>query len=121
MDKTMLSKHKYIHEVYIAAYNRIHLERYPVVYINGRYVYYSRGNQQMLGFLSLDSVHDSLESHLRNNINRGRHLNYGFDRLFAWEVGGDPNELRAKLQAMNDKEDKKSKSPWRNGVWRLPK
>lgn len=119
MDRTTLSKHKYIYEVYIAEDKRIHFQRYPVVYINAKFVYYVRGDKQMLGFLNLISVHDSLESHMQNNANKGRHANYGVNRMFCWEIGRDPNELRAELQASTNRSEKEKQIALAKQRWEM--
>lgn len=119
MDKTTLSKHKYVYHVYLAQDKRVHFERYPVVYINGMYVYYVRGHKQMLGFLNLISVRDSLEQHIRNNIERGHHMNYGTHNLYCWEIGAEPNELLAQLQELNKKDDKEKQIALAKRRWQM--
>lgn len=47
MDKNNLSKLKYIYRIYESEDKKLHLERYPIVYINQEVVYFKTGRDNM--------------------------------------------------------------------------
>lgn len=61
LDKKNLSKIKYIYRIY-SADNMLHLERYPVVYINSEVVYYKEARKNAwLGHRRIDEVKDGYD------------------------------------------------------------
>ena len=59
-NKETLSKHKYIYYVYETADKTIHIEKFPVIYINSKYVYYKRHRKDELDKVYVGYVKDSL-------------------------------------------------------------
>lgn len=49
IDKENLCKHKWIHYIYTNSNGDNHIEKYPVIYINSKYVYFKRGRDEKLG------------------------------------------------------------------------
>ena len=102
MDKTTLSKHRWIYKMYINVNNEVHVERYKVIYINASYVYYISGGEDMLKLMSLSSVFNNLEEF----INEGyveRFLSSAYWTVFFWEPIGqvDHESLRRKAEKQN--------------------
>lgn len=64
LDKENLSKQKYIYCVYSENIldDKVHIERFPIIYINNKYVYFKVPGNESLTLKSISSVKDSLES-----------------------------------------------------------
>ena len=61
MDKSELSKHKYIYKIYQSCSdNSFHIERYPIVYANSSYVYFKVANKQELGCVDFRRIKDRI-------------------------------------------------------------
>lgn len=59
LDKQNLSKIKYIYKIY-SADDMLHLERYPIVYINSKVVYFKENRKNdFLGRLEYDYISDT--------------------------------------------------------------
>jgi len=102
MDKTTLSKHRWIYKMYINGNNEVHVERYKVIYINASYVYYISGGEDMLKLMSLSSVFNNLEEFI-NEGNIERFLSSAYWEVFFWEPVGqvDYESLRRKVEKQN--------------------
>ena len=106
VSKDKISKLKYVYKVHQDAQDNIHLEKYPIVYINQYYVYYKANGDQMLHILSIRDIKEKFPE------------NYDFRRynaLYFWfsdyktqkEVNKNFNEL--KYQVAEYKKNKKIK------------
>lgn len=100
LDKTKLSKQKYIYCVYAGKDgptlgSKLHVERFPIVYINSKYVHFKLPGDEALDLKSLDFVKDSLESLSGYEIDSLR-----YTRQYFWSVGEDLpetlNDIRKK-------------------------
>lgn len=101
-DKATLSKHKYIYKVYQDRNDCIHCERFPVVYINSKYVYFECASKQPLEFISTEMVLDSVERLMEKNTSLGKDLTSGITYHFFWEVSESPEEtMKALREAQN--------------------
>jgi dipeptidase len=102
MDKTTLSKHRWIYKMYINGNNEVHVERYKVIYINASYVYYISGGEDMLNYMSLSSVFNNLEEFISEG-NIERFLSSAYWTVFFWESVGqfDYESLRRKAEKQN--------------------
>ena len=102
MDKTTLSKHRWIYEMYIDKNNKVHTERYKVIYINASYVYYRRGGDDMLSYMRLTSIFNNLEEFI-NEKSVDHFLSSMYWRIFFWEPVGqvDYESLRRKAEKQN--------------------
>lgn len=52
MDYKNLYKNKYIYYIYESSDRKIHLEKYPIIYMNKEYVYYKQTNSDLLNYQS---------------------------------------------------------------------
>ena len=91
LDMKNLSKIKYIYRIY-SANNMLHLERYPVVYINSEVVYYKGARKNCL--LNYEYLSSILDNH--TTINKSNYyLRYQvpwIDKYF-WGIETDINEI----------------------------
>lgn len=64
LDKAILSKQKYIYYIYESGHpiHEVHVERFPVIYINSSYVYFKEHGKKMLSWAYLSNVKESLKS-----------------------------------------------------------
>ena len=62
MNKENLCQHKWIYFVYTNANGDNHIEKYPVIYINSKYVYFKRARQDQLGYINTSLVNKDLAS-----------------------------------------------------------
>lgn len=102
MDKTTLSKYRWIYKMYINGNNEVHVERYKVIYINASYVYYISGGEDMLRYMSLSTVFNNLEEFISEG-NIERFLSSVYWTVFFWEPVGqvDYESLRRKAEKQN--------------------
>lgn len=102
MDKTTLSKHRWIYKMYINSNNEVHVERNKVIYINASYVYYISGGEDMLKLMSLSTVFNNLEEFISEG-NIERFLSSAYWTVFFWEpvVQFDYEYLRRKAEKQN--------------------
>lgn len=102
MDKTTLSKHRWIYIMYTNGNNEVHTERYKVIYINASYVYYISGGEDMLRHMSLSRVFNNLEEFISEGSIE-RFLSSTYVTVFFWEPVGqvDYESLRRKAEKQN--------------------
>ena len=60
IDKKELSKKKYIYRLYKARDGVPHVEKYPVIYINEKYVYFKVASKSELGRIDITDVYTSV-------------------------------------------------------------
>lgn len=105
LDKEMLSKQKYIYCVYSGKDDCLNVERFPIIYINNRYVYYKKPGSETLDYKSISFVKDSLNSLKDYEINHLR-----FQRELFWNVDENIPEtldsLKKKYKDMKIKREK---------------
>ena len=59
MDYKNLSKIKHIYKIYRSPNNYWHCEKYPVIYVNKKYLYYKIGADEELVSKRIDYIQDS--------------------------------------------------------------
>lgn len=64
LDKETLSQYKYVYYLH-SQYGKIHIEQYPVVYINQEYVYYKRPGDSRLNYGMTSTISKSLNEALK--------------------------------------------------------
>lgn len=99
MDKTTLSKRKYIYRVYFDAANMVHVVRHCIAYINSKYLYYIPGDKQKLECVEIDSrIVNSLEEYMDWNAANGRDPFSGVSYMYYWSVSNvDPEATKKSL------------------------
>lgn len=93
VSKDKLSKLKYVYKVHQDSKDNIHLEKYPIIYINKYYVYYKANGDQMLNILSTRNI----EEKFPDNYDFGRYNSIYFwfsDYKTQEEVNKNFNELK---------------------------
>ena len=98
-DKEFLSKQKHI---YVITYDgeRLHCEKFPVIYLNLQYVYYRQNGCDELKKICFGSVRDTIDDADLVYLDR-----YG--KRYVWNVPKDFNEKNAEY--MKDVKKKKLK------------
>lgn len=99
MDKSTLSKRKYIYRVYCDAAKMVHVVRYRIAYINSKYLYYITGDKQKLECVEIDKrITESLEKHMDWNAANGRDPFSGVFYMYYWSVSDvDPEATKKSL------------------------
>lgn len=70
VDLKNLSKIKYIYRIYLNNDDELHCERYPVVYINSKAVYFKESRKQdYLNYISFSDVFDNFAKFCENRSN----------------------------------------------------
>ena len=98
-DKEFLSKYKYIYVITCDG-DRLHCEKFPVIYLNLQYVYYRQNGCDELKKICFGSVRDTIDDADLVYLDR-----YG--KRYVWNVPKDFNEKNAEY--MNDVKKKKLK------------
>lgn len=62
MDAVNLSKMKYIYKIYESKDGVLHCEKFPIIYVNKKYVYFKSDDSGMLDFTTTEYVLDNLSS-----------------------------------------------------------
>lgn len=83
MDKTTLSKHKNLYRIYINCNNEVHAERYKVVYINKKKVYYINGGEESLNSVDISNVYETTEE-MFEKIDIMNFLGTCYCSLYVW-------------------------------------
>lgn len=97
-----MSKNKHIWCVYMSTDGKIHMEKYPIVYLNSKYVYYKTARKDMLSREYASSIRESLDSRCIDAIL------YGNRRLF-WQIDDDmENILRGVKSAKAARDEKRA-------------
>lgn len=87
-DMENLSKKKYIYEIYRATDGTFHCNKYPIVYINSKVVYFKEGRcHDLLGMTPIGFVKKSIDDFDDLNIYRD----------YVWDVGTDIAEAMKHL------------------------
>lgn len=107
LNKETLSKQKYIYYVHKSDGYETHIERFPIVYINSKYVYFKRAGQDQLGCRFISEVKDSLT----DIFNIDYQFIYEHNRYF-WNPEENPNEVVAELKKKADEKRIKQNKSW---------
>lgn len=67
MEKKLLSKHRYVYCIYVAQ-NCVHVEKFPVVYINSENLYFKQAGSKELTKVGMFYVNPRLTEKTRNAI-----------------------------------------------------
>lgn len=113
LDKATLSKQKYIYCVYAGKDDsildgKLHIERFPVIYINSKYVYFKFPGDEALTLEAISSVKDSLDSLTDYDIDCLR-----WNRKYFWVMDKNaPETLKEIKEKRNQKmlKEKKEKA-----------
>lgn len=81
-NKKGLSKKKYIYRLYEAKDGVPHVEKYPVIYINERYVYFKVASKSELGRVDISDTYTSVVAYGKKD-SRGWHADA--KECFFWE------------------------------------
>lgn len=72
MDYKNLYKYKYIYRIYRSEDGQMHMEQYPIIFINEYKVYFKTGRKQDLSYQYTKNIYNAKdESYLRNYSNYG--------------------------------------------------
>ena len=82
INKKELSKKKYIYRLYEAKDGVPHVEKYPVIYINERYVYFKVATKSELGRVDISDTYTSVVAYGKKDA-RGWHTET--KQCFFWE------------------------------------
>lgn len=82
MDNKELSKLKEIYKIYTSADGVVHCERYPIAYVNKKYVYYIVSNDDELSCKRMRSVGDSFKGVNDLTIYESRYLGVVVNQFF---------------------------------------
>lgn len=97
IDLKKISKIKHIYRIYESEDEVLHCEKYPVIYINSKVVYFKDARkQEMLNYTNINNVLDSLTVFYQDNYYRPR-----FDRYF-WNMETNIQEIYADLKKQRD-------------------
>lgn len=58
VDKDKISKLKHIYQVRQDAENNIHIEKFPIIYINSKFIYYKANGDDMLSILPVKDIRE---------------------------------------------------------------
>ena len=108
LDKTTLSKQKYIYCVYADKKDMVHTEHFPVIYINSHYVYFKVPGDDALVLRSIFNIKDSLCS-----LNEYEIDNLRYTKQYFWAMDEDiPKTLKDITEKYNQNiiEQKKKKA-----------
>ena len=60
--KDLSKKAKYVYRIYCAKDDVVHIEKYPVIYVNQKYLYYKVPGNVMLSFTLLSRIYENVDS-----------------------------------------------------------
>lgn len=106
LDKETLSKQKYIYTAYVSSDGILHVEKFPVIYINKTLVYYKRPGIDTLGCKSIKDVYDSFESLPYEKINTLYY--YSYQTVLFWSAKDTPKTIE-ELKSRKEKEEAEQK------------
>ena len=108
LDITTLSSHKYICELYMDKKEKIHWRKFPVVYLNKQYVYYTVPGKNILEYKPTFYIVDNVSevnsrfdnwydrvSYMRNTIKHG-------GRYYFWDSFVESDEGKEFKKLMKD-------------------
>ena len=97
VDLKNLSKIKHIYRIYESEDKVLHCEKYPVIYINSKVVYFkSTRKQEMLNCIYINKVLDSFTEFCQNNYYHNIYSSC-FDKYF-WDMETNIEEIYADLK-----------------------
>lgn len=106
MNKENLCKHKWIYYVYTNSNGDNHIEKYPIIYINKKYVYFKRSREDKLGMTYTNNVKTDLAAVFQ----RGYKYLYEHDRYY-WIHEENSDSI---IKAAKAKFDEENKNRWKN-------
>ena len=115
IDLKKLSKIKHIYRIYESEDEVLHCEKYPVIYINSKVVYFKDARkQEMLNYINISNVLDSITDFYQNNYYLN-HCRPCFDKYF-WnmetniqEIYEDLKTQRNAIRTKNEEEKKRNR------------
>ena len=101
VDLKNLSKIKHIYRIYESEDEVLHCEKYPVIYINSKVVYFKDARkQEMLNYTNINNVLDSFTDFYQNNYYRDCYSPC-FNKYF-WNMETNIQEIYADLKKQRD-------------------
>ena len=94
MEAKDLSKAKHIYRIYESSDEVLHCEKYPVIYVNSKVVYFKTGRKQEM--LSYKYVKDIIDNFYEFQDGVGWYRNY-YDQYF-WKVEDNIEEIYRELK-----------------------
>lgn len=99
IDKSTLSKKKYIYRLYEDRDGVPHVEKYPVIYINEKYVYFKVASKSELGRINISDTYTSVVAYGKRDF-YGRHA--VTKECFFWEDNILGQRLISNIEAERD-------------------
>ena len=96
MDTKNLSKIKYVYQIY-SAKRIVHCERFPVIYINSKYLWHKQPMSSELYKLRLSSVEDEFESSEQLILTSRNEVNCFFFKVKDFNSSAVTSEVFAKV------------------------
>lgn len=95
IDKSKLSKLKYIFEIYTDYMGNIHCEKFPIIYINEHYVYYKKSGDDMLTYVPVSNILSSFRQAIEDEeINIiGDYITGYIFKAWLWSEEPDISDL----------------------------
>lgn len=91
IDKTTLSKHKYIYRIYEDGTDEVHFQKFPIVYLNSKVVYFKDARkQEYLANVEVRKVFDNFGKFIEDK--HGSASWRDIDDYF-WDIDGNLQEL----------------------------
>lgn len=90
IDKTTLSKHKYIYRVYEDSAGKVHCAKYPIIYLNSKVVYFKDARkQECLANILVSKISDNFAGYAQDVLDKY----YKTIDDYFWDVEGNLQEL----------------------------
>lgn len=90
IDKTTLSNHKNIYRIYEDSVGEIHCNKYPIIYLNSKVVYFKDARkQEYLANILLSKIYDNFEVYAQAVLDKY----YKTIDDYFWDVEGNLKEL----------------------------
>ena len=108
--KDLSKKAKYIYRVYCAADDVVHVEKYPVIYVNKMYLYYKVPGDEYLHCVGMKLVNENIESVDSKCLGRGMCFDFllwnpaGVDQVTAIKLRNKLN-MRANEERVRREEE----------------
>lgn len=93
IDKTNLSKYKHIYRIYSNGYE-LHMEKFPIIYINKQFVYYRRPEETFLRDISM--------SNINNNYSQNTTFDCFYNKYFMSNDKNEINEIFEMLKVQSE-------------------
>ena len=90
IDKTTLSKHKYIYRIYEDGADEVHFQKFPIVYLNSKVVYFKDARkQEYLANVLVSKISDNFAKYAKDVLDKY----YKTIDDYFWDVEGNLQDL----------------------------